>query len=399
MTIVLAACQSSPSVRAPGGERVSVHRAITTTSPEAQRAFDRGLLLMWGFDHEAAIAAFHEAAGLDPAAAMPWWGIALAHGPHINNPALDPEHARAAWAALCEARSRAASASPTERALIEAVAVRYSPNFAAPRPALDQAYAEAMRGVWKANANDADVGTWAAEALMDLHPWDLWTTAQEPKAGTEEILAVLERVLELAPEHPGACHLYIHAQEAGPSPERALPAAERLSRNAGDAGHLVHMPAHVDARLGLWAEACLANRSAIAADARKAATTSRTGFYRIYMAHNHHFLAWASMMEGNRAGALEAAHAMVDGVPPEFLSAMAPFVDGSMPVVLHVQVRFGLWEDVLATPKFAEELKVSNAVRHYARGVALAAQGRVVDADAELRAFDAVYATIEESRP
>jgi len=377
----------------------ATHRAITTSSPEAQRAFDQGLVLMWGFNHDEAIAAFTEAARLDPLAAMPWWGIALANGPHINNPALDAEHARAAWHAVGEARARARAGSPIERELIEAVAARYSSAFDAPRPPLDNAYADAMRRVWKEHMDDADVGAWCAEALMDLHPWDLWTRDQQEKTGTAEILAVLERVLELQPEHLGACHLYIHAQEAGPRPERALPAAQRLSKLARGAGHLVHMPAHVYARLGSWAEACLANRSAIAADQKHAARFPRAGFYRIYMAHNHHFLAWASMMEGDRAGALEAARAMVAGIPPEFLSAMAPFVDGYVPVALHVQVRFGLWDEILATPEFPAGLKVSNAVRHYARGVALTALGRLEEAARELRDFDAALATVEETRP
>ncbi len=403
IAIVIAGCHSPSS--SPAGTLAayddlgSTHRTIATTSPHAQRAFDQGLILMWGFNHDEAIAAFEEAARLDPTAAMPWWGIALANGPHINNAALDPEHARAAWDALGEARARAKSADPLERELIEAVGARYSKDFNAPRPTLDQAYADAMRAVWRAHPGDADVGTWCAEALMDLHPWDLWTTDQKQKPYTQEILDVLERVLQIAPDHAGACHLYIHALEASPYPERAFPAAQRLASRVAGAGHLVHMPAHIDARLGRWHAACEANRRAIAADAKHAARFPRAGFYRIYMAHNHHFLAWASMMLGDKASALSAAHEMVAGVPQEFLEQMAPFVDGYMPVVVHVQVRFGLWDEILADPPFAAELKISNAVRHYARGTALTALGRVEEAASELRDFDALLATIEDTRP
>ncbi len=403
LAILAAGCQSTASsvhaTIAAYDDLGSTHRAIRTSSPDAQRAFDQGLILMWGFNHDEAIAAFQEAARLDPKSAMPWWGIALANGPHINNPALDPEHARAAWEALREARARANAADPLERELIDAVGARYSQDFNAPRPALDQAYADAMRAVWRAHPLDADVGTWCAEALMDLHPWDLWTTDQKEKPHTPEIVAVLERVLQLDPDHAGACHLYIHALEASPYPERAFPAAQRLAARVAGAGHLVHMPAHIDARLGRWHEACEANRRAIAADAKHAARFPRAGFYRIYMAHNQHFLAWASMMLGDKASALSAAREMVAGVPQEFLEQMAPMVDGYMPVVVHVQVRFGLWDEILATPPFAAELKISNAVRHHARGTALTALGRVEEAAARLRDFDAVVATIEDTRP
>src|SRR5690349_1983594 len=190
LALLLGSCSSLGT--APWDDLGATHRAITTSSEKAQRAFDRGLVLMWGFNHDEATLEFQEAARLDPAAAMPWWGVALANGPHVNNPTLAAEHARAAWQPVGEARARAASASPVKQELIEPVAARYSSDFAAPRPPLDNAYADAMRRVWKAHPEDVDVGVWCAEALMDLHPWDLWTQEQQEKAGTAEILAVLE---------------------------------------------------------------------------------------------------------------------------------------------------------------------------------------------------------------
>jgi len=402
LILTLGACSAAPGgSSAPSlaeAELGSHQRAITTSSPAAQRAFDRGLVWMWAFNHDEAIAAFREAARLDPQAAMPWWGIAFANGPHINNPVLSPERAREAWQAVGEARARMHQASELERDLIEAVGARYSADADAPRAPLDQAFADAMRRVWHAHQDDADVGAWFAESLADLHPWDLWTLDFQMKEGTAELLTTLERVLALDPKHPGACHLQIHALEASPYPERALASADHLRNLVPDAGHLVHMPAHIDARLGNWEAAAVANRTAIAADQRQAQRVPRDGFYRLYMLHNQHFLAWASMLQGNRANALEAARAMVAGVPQEFITNAAAFVDGYLPVVLHVQVRFGLWEEVLATPEFAPELTISNCVRHYARGVSLVALGRLEQAAAELEAFDALRAKIEDTR-
>lgn len=384
---------------APYGELGPTHRAMGTDSAQAQRCFDQALVLLWAFNHDEAIEAFREAARLDPSAPMPWWGIAMACGPHINNPVVPPERARMAIDALAEAQLRSARASALEKELIAAQLLRFGSDPNADRASLDQAYADAMRQVHRHHPDDADVATWTAEALMDLHPWDLWTASAEAKPHTPEILTLLEHALSLDARHPGACHLYIHAQEAGPTPERALPAANHLRTAVPDAGHLVHMPAHIDARLGAWHAASEANRSAIQADQRRAARFPRDGFYRVYMAHNHHFLAWSSMMLGDSKSALEAARAMVAGVPAAFVESKAMLVDGYLPVVLHVQLRFGLWDDILAAPEFAPDLKISNAVRRYARGVALTALRRFDEAEEELRQFDEIASTIEAERP
>jgi tetratricopeptide (TPR) repeat protein len=353
------------------------HRAITTDSSLAQRYFDQGLILLWAFNHDEAIRSFREATKLDPTCASAWWGIALANGPHINNPALDPQHAHAAWEALEIARGFMSGRSPIEVELIEALSKRYAADGPEDRQALDQAYADAMRAVWHAHPHDADVGTLFAEALMDLRPWDLWTPDGKPQPGTPEIVETLEAVLVLQPDHPGANHLYIHTMEASPHPEKALASADRLRTLVPGAGHLVHMPAHIYLRLGRYADASAANERAIEADQKHAPLFPKDGFYHIYMAHNPHFLAYSSMMEGRSARALEAAQAMVDGVPPEFITAMGPLIDGYLPILLHVQVRFGMWDEVLEQPEFPKHLVISNAMRHYARGIALAAQGHV----------------------
>jgi tetratricopeptide (TPR) repeat protein len=359
------------------------HRAITTTSKEAQRYFDQGLILAFAFNHDEAIRSFKEATKRDPSCAMAWWGIALANGPHINNPALDPDHAHAAWEALEIARGFKKGANETERALIEALAHRYAADPAAERGPLDRGYADAMREAWRAHPSDADVGALFAEAMMDLRPWDLWTNDKKPQPGTEEIMATLEAVLALDPDHPGANHLYIHTMEASPHPEKALASAERLRTLVPDAGHLVHMPAHIDLRLGNYALASQTNERAIEVDTRHRALVPKEGFYHVYMAHNAQFLTYSSMMEGRSQRALEAAKKMVSDVPPEFIEQMGPFVDGFMPIVLHTLVRFGRWDEVLAAPEYPKNLPISNAMRHYARGVAFAAQNRVSDAKLE----------------
>jgi tetratricopeptide (TPR) repeat protein len=372
------------------------HRAITTRSSEAQRWFDQGLVLAFAFNHDEAIRSFREAARLDPDCAMAWWGIALANGPHINFPMMTPEHSQVAWDALEHARGVASRASPVERELIEALSARYVKDPPEARTALDTAYADAMRRVWHAHPDDADIGTLFAEAAMDLHPWDLWTLDGKPKPGTDEIIGALEAVLARAPLHPGANHLYIHVMEASPDAGRALASADRLRTLVPGASHLVHMPAHIDVRIGHYAEASFANERAMEVDRKRAERTGRTGFYHVYMAHNAHFLAYASMMEGRSEEAIRSARAMVDGLPAELKESMGPLVDGYLPVMFHVFARFGRWEDILREPEFPPLFGAANCVRFYARGIALTALGRLDEAQHELDQLDALVAVMDE---
>lgn len=371
------------------------HRRVATRSPAAQRLFDQGLVLAYAFNHDAAIASFRAAAREDPDCAMAPWGIALASGPHINNPAMDEARSRTAWEALSRARDLAARASELERELIDALAARYAADPAADRRPLDEAYAQAMREVWHRHPQDGDVGTLFAEALLDLQPWDVWTPDGQPKGNTPEIVATLEQVLRVQPENPGANHLYIHTMEASPAPERALAAADRLRTLVPGAGHLVHMPAHIDLRLGRYADASLANVRAMAADRKHAGEVPGAGFYRVYMAHNPHFLAFSSMMEGRCEAALEAARTMVREVPQEFLENAGPLIDGYLPVVCHVLVRFGRWQEILDLPPFPAHLAFSNATLGYARGVALAALGRTTEAEQELARVQAAITSMD----
>jgi tetratricopeptide (TPR) repeat protein len=221
----------------------SLHHPVTTRSARAQKYFDQGLSLVYAFNHDEAQRSFEEAVKLDPSMAMGWWGIALTTGPNINLPE-DPDRGKVAYDAIQKARSLEGGANDEERALIDALAKRYVASGAM-TTAQQQAYADAMRQVWKRYRDDPDVAALFAESLMDLHPWQLWTKDGKPGADTPEIVATLETVLAKHPEHMGANHYYIHTVEASATPERGLPSAHRLATLAPAAGHLVHMPAHI----------------------------------------------------------------------------------------------------------------------------------------------------------
>jgi tetratricopeptide (TPR) repeat protein len=386
LPLLAASAAAAPASSVPLYEVGSLSRPVTTSSPEAQKYFDQGLAFMFGFNHDEAIRSFARAAELDPGCAMALWGVALANGPHINNPVLPPERAQAAWEALGRAQAAAAGASPVEKALIVAVAARYASPPPEDRKALDLAYANTMRSVWAAFPKDADVGALFAEAMMDVRPWDLWLPDGKPQPGTEELVGALETVLKLEPRHPLALHLYIHAVEASPSPGRADAAADALRDRLPGLGHLVHMPSHIDVRRGRWQEAIDANARAIGADARYTARSPEPGFYRLYMAHNHHMLAYAGMMSGQSGIALQRIREMVQAIPLDFFRAN-PWADGFMAMPLEVLMRFGRWPEILAEPAFPDYVPISRSLQHYARGVAFAATGRMPQAEQELAAF------------
>ena len=354
---------------------------VTTKSPQAQRYFDQGLRFLFGFNHGAAIRSFQEAARLDPECAMAHWGIAYASGPHINFPMVPPPAAELAWAELTLARQHAAKAKPVEQALIEALGHRYANPQPEDRAPLDLAYANAMREVWKKFPKDADVGTFFAEAMMNLRPWDQWTPAGEPQPGTEEILATLDAVLKLNINHPLANHLYIHAVEASHRPERALPAADRLLNLQPGLAHNVHMPSHIYIRTGDWHKAVESNRLAVAADtAYRKVVGPAKGFLPVYVAHNDHMLAYAAMMTGQGDLAVKHTRDLVAKLPPEFMAEFGIVAEAWLAMPLEVLVRFGRWDDVLAEPMFAPEQRFVYAFQHAARGIAFAAKGDVAAA-------------------
>jgi tetratricopeptide (TPR) repeat protein len=376
------------------------HRTISSKVPLAQRYFDQGLNLAYAFNHDEAVRSFAEAARKDPSCAVCYWGIAYASGPHINNPAMDAAAVKRAVDAVGKARALAAKASPVERDLIEAQARRYSSDPKADRAPLEKAYADAMREVWKRYPRDSDVGMMFAEAAMDQHPWDLWTPDGKPQPWTDEIVSTLEAVLKLNPNHPGANHLYIHAVEASPQPERAVPSADRLAAGlVPGAGHLVHMPGHIYQRVGRYEDAAEANRKAIGVDDKYVGKVPQQGFYLMYKAHNHQFLAFSAMSQGHSEEAVLAAHGMEAQFPPAMVKEMAAFMDGTLSLPEFVLVRFGKWDEVLKRPAPDPILKASTGLWHWARGEALAATGKLALADVELAAVAASAASLEEQAP
>jgi tetratricopeptide (TPR) repeat protein len=253
-----------------------------------------------------------------------------------------------------------------------------------------------MEQVWKSFSNDPDVGALFAESLMNLQPWDDWTADKQPKGRAREIVAAIERVLELEPRHPGALHFHIHALEASADPARAERSADLLRKRVPGSGHLVHMPSHIYVNTGRFAEAAAANERAIAADARYFAKAPPTRFYSLYYVHNIHFLAYAAMMQSRYGTAMEAARQIEREIPRDFLIGHVSLADGFMPTALHVMIRFGRWEDVLAEPEFEDFQLLSQGLRRYARAVACANPGRTAEARAELAAYDAAIARVPE---
>jgi tetratricopeptide (TPR) repeat protein len=367
----------------------SYTRQVTTKSPKAQRYFNQGLAFLHGFNHGAAIRSFQEAARLDPKCAMAHWGIALACGPHINLPLVPPPAAALAWKELNLARKYVGRATPVERDLIEALSHRYANPQPEDRAPLDQAYADAMRKVWQAHPRDPDAGTLFAEAMMDLRPWNQWTAEGQPNTGTEEILATLDAVLKRKPNHPFANHLYIHAVEASPHPERANAAADRLRTLQPGLAHNVHMPSHIDIRCGRWQQAIETNLKAVEADRRyRKIAGPPKGFINVYVAHNQHMLAYAAMMTGQRELAVKHIRAMVAGLPTDFLKENALQAEGFVAMPLEVLVRFGRWDEILAEPdNYPDYMPATHAFHHAARALAYAAKADPVNARKEQAIF------------
>lgn len=371
-------------------------RTVTTKSPEAQRLFDQGIQLLYGFNHDEAIRSFEKAAELDPGCAMAWWGSAYARGLHINNPQMGQEQSELAFAAAEKAEAALDNETPVEQALINAVRQRYAMPVPEDRSSLDQAYAKAMEAVWHQFPNDPDVGALFAESMMNLQPWDLWTNAGAPKGRTLEILAVLEKTLATTPRHPGANHFFIHAIEASPWPELGVGAAERLTNLVPGSGHLVHMPSHIFIRVGRYADAADANERAIAADEAYFAKAPKPGFYSLYFMHNVHFLAYSAMMEGRYETAIAAARKIETNIPPEFLHDYVTMADGFMPTSLYVLIRFGKWNEILSEPEPDDWRLFSRAERHFARSVAHSALGNTEEARREIQLLDDVTAQITD---
>jgi len=358
-------------------------RTISTRNPEVQRWFDQGLALTYGFNHDAAERSFLRATELDPDCAMCWWGAALVLGPHVNA-GMDPAYNLSAWDRLQRAEAAAKDGPAHERAYIRALSARYAQDPPEDRGVLDEAYAVAMGVLAREYPDDLDAATLHAEALMNLQPWDYWDDQGRPKGNTAEFVARLESVIARNPDHPGALHLYIHAVEASNEPERGVAAADRLRELVPAAGHLVHMPAHIYARVGRWHDAVIANQKAIAADdAYLAICRPAPGVYPLgYVPHNHHFLWFAATMGGERGTALDAARATEQRTSDPELMRMPGFeaMQYFALTPLFADVRFGRWQQLAETPSPAADLPYMVAMWHYGQGMAAVRQGRDEDA-------------------
>ena len=388
-------------------------RAVSTQSEEAQQWFDRGLVWTYAYNHEEAIACFEKAAAADADCAMAYWGIAYAIGPNYNKPweAFEedekPEALSCALGAMAKATALKDQVSDFERALIEALAHRY-PESAAEEDFApwNDAYADAMRAVFKAHPGDLDVCCLFAEAIMNRTPWQLWDlSAGRPADGADtlEAIDVLDGIFhaqEAAWSHPGLLHMYIHLMEMSPHPERALRHGDALSTLVPDAGHLLHMPTHIDVLCGDYQNVVSRNHTGIVADRKFLAEEGADNFYSVYRCHNYHFKLYGAMFLGQMTAELETAEELIATIPEDFLRELADWFEAFIPMKQHVLIRFGRWNDILAQtlPADAELYSVTTAMMRYARTVALANTGRFEDAAAEAALFDEAFARVPESR-
>lgn len=394
----------------------SFHRPTSTGVDMAQHWFDRGLVWAYAFNHDEAIACFEQALHHDSALAVARWGIAYAIGPNYNKgwDAFDPRDRqislRRARAEL--ARARTSSGSEVEMALVDALSLRYptdDPDDEAALAAGMADYADAMTALAAARPDDADVSTLAADALINLTAWQLWDTGTgDPAPGSRVVdaLALLDQVLSTPQgrEHPGALHFYIHVMEMSAHPEHALPAADALRDLVPDAGHLRHMPSHIDVLCGEYHPAVQANLAAVEADRRFVEARGPLNFYSLYRAHDLHFAVYAAMFAGQSRLALAAAEELHDQLTPEVLSVasppMADWLEAFVPLRVHVLIRFGRWEDLIAQPLPTDSVLycTTTATIHYGRAMGYAATGRLDQARREQRSFEAAYSRIPESR-
>ncbi|KAI4853857.1 TPR domain protein [Aureobasidium sp. EXF-8845] len=398
----------------------SYHRPVTTTNDSSQRWFDRGLIWTYGFNHEEAIECFQRAIKEDSNCALAFWGLAYAIGPNYNKPWEFFDHedfletVKKANVAAKEARFREASASPLEQALIEALQSRYPSDLSRKYDRKDfeawnQSYADAMEIVYKSFPDDLDVATLFADALMNVTPWGLWelkTGEPAPSAHTLRAKAVLDRALSdpASDRHPGLLHMYIHLMEMSSTPEVALPKANLLRGLVPDAGHLHHMPTHLDILCGDYETAAIWNLEAIKADEKFLSRAGPVNFYTLYRSHDYHFRIYAAMFAGQSKIALESVAGLEASLPEKLLRVasppMADWLEGFLSVRIHVFIRFGMWQDILALELPADEklFSVTTAFVLYGRGIAFAATGRVQDARDAVTKFESASDKVPASR-
>lgn len=379
---------------------------VTANGPTAQRYFNQGMGFAYGFNHAAAIGSFREAQRLDPACAMCWWGEALALGPNINAP-LTPNANVEALAAIGRAQLLAGPVTPPERALIIALAKRYSDKPDADRPTLDAAFADSMLTVARYYPDNDDIALLTAEAAMDTLPWDYWTADRrtaKPRIG--EAVRLVETVMARNPDHPQGAHLYIHLMENGPDPKRAEAAADRLAKPlAGDAGHLVHMPAHIYYVLGRWKDSIRANVEGARRDEAYISASGDRGLLRYgYYPHNVHFIVTSAQMAGDLPTAIREADRLGQILDPGVASKIG-WIQAIYAAPYFAKLQFAASSEVLAMSAPDARLPYARAMWHYARAGAYAALRDTRGFECELTLLDQIgaspelKATIEQGVP
>ncbi|MFN0112358.1 MAG: tetratricopeptide repeat protein [Blastocatellia bacterium] len=372
------ASSSEPAKLLPGLS--NLNHSVTTQSAEAQKFFNQGLALIYGFNHEEAKRSFERAAQLDPKLAMAYWGVALAVGPNYNEAQIDPSRLLAADMALEKAKELATGASEKERDYIDALAKRFQLKTDLKKCAVD--YKDAMAALHTKYPDDVNAATLYADSMMNLTPWQLWDKNGKPAEFTMAIVATLEKAIKRQPDHIGANHLYIHAVEASKTPGRALPSAGKLGDLAPAAGHLVHMPSHIYIRTGDYQAAAKANEDAAKVDLEYIKRTGVQGMYpAMYYSHNLHFLVESYNRAGNYARSVESAARLADNVRGHIKDM--PMLEGFLPSVTFVQLRFNRWDEILKSSEPSADMPITRALWHYARGVALAGKGRIAEAEQE----------------
>ena len=377
------------------------HMAITTADPDAQRYFDQGMVLAFGFNHAESIRSFRAAQTLDPTCAMCFWGEALATGPNINvtsngKAIMAPAERASARAAIDQALALMVGVTPKEQDWIRALDLRYDGQADTPRDPLDRAWADALSDMASRYPDDTTVASVYAEALMNTMPWDYWGPDGEAKPDTQAVIASLEAVMAADPDHPLALHLYIHALEASSNAAKAEPAADRLADLVPGSGHLVHMPSHIYFRVGRYQDSALANIRAAEVDEAYIAQCNAQGFYpALYYPHNIHFLWASATMQGQSALSLDSARRVVANVRVEQVEQF-PTIQFFRTVPMLSLVRFARWEEILEEPEPYEPFAFARAIWHYGRGVAHAALGDAEAALVELAAIEALEPEVDE---
>lgn len=387
--LIIISCKNTrqqAKINAPIFDNLGKHTLdISTRSELGQKLFNQGLNLSYGFNHAEAARAFREAIKLDPAAPMNYWGLALVLGPNLNAP-MDPSSLGEVYIAVQNAMANRKNGTAWEKAMVEAIAVRYPDSVTTDRAEFDAQYAEAMGKVYEQFPDIADVAALYGEALMDVHPWDLYTYEGQPKKWTPQIVDHLANTLKKWPEHPGANHFYIHAVEASTTPDRAIPNADMLTDLVPGSGHLVHMPSHIYIRTGKYHEGSLVNENAIIADSIYVAMCQTQGIYPLlYYPHNIHFLAATAALEGRGDRSISASWQLAKRIDKEIMK------DPEWATLQHFYsipyftlVKFGQWNRILEIPDMTDEPYYPKAIERYARGMAYANQGDLEAAEAAL---------------